>query len=298
MKTMDMILTALNRAAHSVSSIRAEYIAWRERRQSLTFKKDYWVGFSEKVFKDSAPVFVLSTGRCGTELLTNLFSKCDRVLVHHAPRPELLYSDFLAYGTWPIGGAEGKAAITASRFEAIADAYIRDRTYVETNFRITFFAYALADLFPHSKFIHLHRDPYSFAKSAVELGFYEGLKTDIGRILPTIAAADFKIEQDFQLARAAALWQVTNTWIEDFKKNIDSERIKVVAADKLFSDINTFESVADFSGLNLAGRRIDNSLLRNKKNAKTRSKKITVQLTEREISIINKFAPLGVHYGY
>ena len=48
--------------------------------------------------RQNAPtVFVLSTGRTGTKLLTDLFSKVKGVKVYHNPSPVLLYTSKLCY---------------------------------------------------------------------------------------------------------------------------------------------------------------------------------------------------------
>ena len=79
-------------------ALNAEWItASIERRKFIHNDKEYWKAFPSKVQEDSQPVFVLSTGRCGTELLTNALKLDKAALVHHAPFPELVYLDRWAY---------------------------------------------------------------------------------------------------------------------------------------------------------------------------------------------------------
>ena len=49
------------------------------------------------VHKESEPCFVLSTGRCGTALLTKIFEQHSDIDVHHTPTPELVYYSKLAH---------------------------------------------------------------------------------------------------------------------------------------------------------------------------------------------------------
>jgi hypothetical protein len=49
------------------------------------------------VHQEYAPCFVLSTGRCGTQLLTTLFELHPKVDAHHEPAPELVYFGKYAY---------------------------------------------------------------------------------------------------------------------------------------------------------------------------------------------------------
>ena len=51
----------------------------------------------QEVFEKSEPVFVLSTGRCGTKLLTKLFETSVSWPVHHEPQPMMNYASRYAY---------------------------------------------------------------------------------------------------------------------------------------------------------------------------------------------------------
>ena len=64
----------------------------RERRRLKRMPAEYWERLLESVFAEHEPIFVLSTGRCGTALLTSIFGHLPGVLCYHAPSPEFVYS--------------------------------------------------------------------------------------------------------------------------------------------------------------------------------------------------------------
>ena len=105
------------------------------------FKKNYqgdWDEFHLDVQSNSKPVFVLSTGRCGTEFLTNVLSLNENAIVYHSPSPKLIYIDRLAFENQKHEFLLG--ALVAGRYELIAEAFMRSKSYIETNSRATFFA--------------------------------------------------------------------------------------------------------------------------------------------------------------
>lgn len=218
-----------------------------ERRRGLSGHQGSWDSFPEDVLGLSEPVFFLSTGRCGTELLTQILEKDKSSLVHHSPVPELLYVDKWAFEN--KGETEQiKAAFLSGRFELLSDAYLRNRKYVETNFRTTFFAQAVAELLPKAKFVHVVRSPVKFIESAVRLNFYGGSYTDIGRIAPL--NMESKHWHSFtQAEKSAWLWNTTNEYIESFKLSISTDRVLTVYSEELFSNIDEIKRVLNFCQL-------------------------------------------------
>ena len=126
------------------------------------------------VHQKSQPCFVLSTGRCGTALLTKIFELHHDVDVHHTPIPELVYHSKYAYENQKNLSNEVKYLIDAARYEHIRNAFLLNKTFIETNNRITFFAYQLKELYPKAKFVHLIRNPISFIKSGKARDWYTG----------------------------------------------------------------------------------------------------------------------------
>ncbi len=207
----------------------------RERRRFKHMPAEYWDRLPETVFGEHEPIFVLSTGRCGTALLTKIFSHVPGVLCYHTPSPEFVYSQKSAYEEGLEKFETFKAIVSAARFELLADCAARGRRYVETNCRITFFAPHLYDLFPRARFVHLVRHPGNFVCSGVRRNYYQGHYGDIGRIKPIAGPAADTWGNMTPLERCAWLWNETNQYIESFKADRDQQRILTLKAEDLFS---------------------------------------------------------------
>lgn len=196
-----------------------------------------------KVMAHAEPIFVLSTGRVGTMLLTKLFNLKKGLHIEHEALPEMLFAGKTAYESNDISFSKG--AFMAGRYENIRDFHLKSLRYVETNNRLTFFAPAIAELFPKAKFIHLVRHPDSFISSGMQRNWYTGKSiTDEGRIAPP---ESLKITE--QENKIAWLWNATNEFIEQFKKNTSKDRIYTLQSEKLFT--NTEEAVKLMNWLNL-----------------------------------------------
>ena len=195
----------------------------------------------EDVLAQAAPVFVLSTGRVGTMLLTRLFELEKGLNIEHEALPEMLYTGKLAYAD-PSNIEFTKGAFMAGRYEAIRDCQLQNLRYVETNNRLTFFAPAMAALFTNAKFIHLLRHPDSFVSSGIQRNWYTGKTiTDEGRIAP---AKNSGIER--QQDKIAWLWNATNSFIEDFKEGAGKDRTLTVRSEDLFSNTEEAERILNW----------------------------------------------------
>ena len=116
----------------------------------------------DHVHQNAQPIFVLSTGRCGTKLITKILSANPNFEVYHAPFPELTPFSHTAYHKKDHESAS--LAFEASRYEYIRNDFLTGQRYVETNNRITFFCYAIAKLYPEAQFIHLYRNIYKICR--------------------------------------------------------------------------------------------------------------------------------------
>lgn len=222
------------------------------------------------------PVFVLSTGRCGTLFLSNLLEEIVYFDVFHAPKPELYYTSKVAYEKFEKNPDLIKQIFTACRFEILLESYRRNRRYIETNNRITFFAYAINELYPNSSFIHLIRHPGDFVRSGISRNWYFGEeKNDLGRIIPENNLSEWinysKIE------KISWLWNETNTFIEKFKKHVnDEKRILTIKSEDLYNSKNAVLKIIKF---------LDVEKIPEKKISKKMNKPVNVQ----KKSIINKY---------
>jgi hypothetical protein len=211
------------------------------------FESDAIHKLHQFVYEEYAPCFVLSTGRCGTALLNKVLEAHPQIMAVHNPLPEFSYHSGFAYVNHSLQPDICKAHFDGARYEPIRNAFIEGKFYVETNQRITFFAYQLAEMFPKARFIHLYRHPHSFISSGVARNWYSASKlTDEGRITMSDSEVWNALTQD---EKVAWLWQETNAFIEGFKSKY-GERVLTVKAEEFFKDPHITVDIFNQIGVN------------------------------------------------
>ncbi len=181
-----------------------------------------------------APVFFLSTGRCGTKWFSELLSSGRNCIIEHDPKPDLGVQGKIAYEIQqnPLFQKRNELMqyiqelFLAGREEQLRYAFKTDKQYIETNNHITFFAPALAELLPESKFVHLYRHPGEFVRSAIRRNYYaEDDNRQLKRIIPQ-DNSDFSDQWAVfsQIQKCSWLWYETNRFIEELKENIPEDR--------------------------------------------------------------------------
>ena len=197
-----------------------------------------------EVHEQAQPVFVLSTGRVGTKLLTRLLENSVQLMPVHEPVPELAYHSSLAFRE-PTGSEALKTAIDLARYEYIRDTYLVNKRYVETNNRISFFSYYLAELYPQARFIHLVRHPEDFIKSGVARHWYQGQSVyDEGRIRDE---AQFKVWRPEK--RVAWLWAATNNFILNFSERHPQRSFQLKSEELFAGNLDKLNALWQFLGL-------------------------------------------------
>ena len=221
---------------------------------------------------NSAPVFVLSTGRAGTQFLTTLLAHSEKVKAHHEPNPTLNQYNRLAWeGNTALEFLKG--VFEGARYELIRDAYILDKQYVETNNRLTFLAPVIAALYPKARFVHLVRKPEAFVKSGMQRGWYQNTNIhDEGRIVKQEGWAEMD-----EVERIAWLWAETNRWIHEFFKTLPQDQKLFIPSERLYRDADLVAQLAGFFGASDVTRQTIEKL---QKRPVNKSAKITSQLTE------------------
>jgi hypothetical protein len=196
-----------------------------------------------KVHREFDPVFVLSTGRCGTAFLTQLLKADKTYVAFHEPEPEFFFHTQVAFKEHNSNPEKIAAMFDVARYELIRNTFISGKKYIETNNRITFFAFQIAELYPNAKFIHLVRNPESFIKSGLGRNWYSGKSLyDEGRI----TSENFEYWNSLsQIEKIGWLWNETNQFAEDFKLKFPN-RVLTVTAEDLFTKTETQQSVFKF----------------------------------------------------
>jgi hypothetical protein len=245
--------------------------AWRRSVEINSFKKQYqsdWDCFDSHVKNNASPVFVLSTGRCGTEFLTNILSINEHSLVYHSPSPKLLYADRLAFERKSDDFLMG--ALVASRFQLIAEAVMRDKKFVETNCRSTYLASAIESFFPKASFIHLIRSPEGYLKSGLGLDFYGGRFNDYSRIRSENTNMWASFDQSEKILWS---WNETNRFVEEFKQK-NPAKVLTIYSEELFEDLSVVRNVLNFcyQDFELDSSKL-HKVISSKVNAKTSQKR-------------------------
>ncbi len=197
-------------------------------------------------------VFVLSTGRTGTQNLAALLSLAKGVRALHEPRPKLFGLSHKAYhyGNHPAVRETLAEAFIVARQDLILAWAACGAIYVETSPQVTFLAPTIARVCPTAKFIHLVRDPHAVVRSGMRRGWFQGQQADPYRITP--------LPQDPYYARwdtltpfekNAWLWAETNRWIHAFLTSLPPEHGLLVRAEDIFAgNQSTLEKLFAFVG--------------------------------------------------
>lgn len=178
------------------------------------------------------PVFFLSTGRTGTKWFADLFSCDHKIKAFHAPSPDLAAQNLFAYGLQENETFKKEQLneilsqiFLAGRESQLRYSYKCMRRYLETNNHITFFAYALAELLPQSRFIHIYRHPGDFVSSGLKRNWYSEEGKELRQIAPVKGPDNEAWPGYHKIQKIAWLWKETNTYIETFKQSLPSERV-------------------------------------------------------------------------
>lgn len=265
---------------------------WINRKIDRALRNTQIDRLYDDVHNKSQPCFVLSTGRCGTKLLTRIIEHHDNLAAFHKPNPELTYYSHFAYEHAFDKPELLKHIIDACRYEALRDMYIADLQYIETNNRITFFAYALLELFPNAKFIHLIRNPADFIISGYNRMWYSNTQLyDEARISPIENSAIF--DSYSQPEKIAWLWNATNQFIHDFKPSVPDDKIITIKAEDLFKEVKTSIRILNFLGVDSGSKKKISSLISRKVNKQEKDKSID---KDKLVEIIQDLAPVKNKY--
>ncbi|HLR32400.1 MAG TPA: sulfotransferase [Fodinibius sp.] len=220
-----------------------DYFKTKYQRQKALENIQRFDDFPERVLRDTPALFVLSTGRTGTDFVRHLLQQAKGLRVEHEAVPGLAAASRFLYDHSLVNHKGGQAAFLAARYHMIQDAYMFKKQYVETNNRLTFFAPAIRDLMPESRFVHLVRHPGAFVRSGMRRGYYTSeYIVDYGKLRPTEQDEVFEEWESYsRIEKISWLWYRTNTLIEEFKKSCP-ERILTVKSEDLFTKPDEFVS--------------------------------------------------------
>ena len=192
-----------------------------------------------KAFDDKHPcVFVLSTGRAGTQTLSALLGLANNIFAYHEPKPILYGLSKLSYQYFDDITARVilREAFLTARKDRLIYSQNCERGYVETSPGATFLGPAILDAVKGVRFIHIVRDPREVVRSGMRRKWYEGHTADCTRIIPRAGTEEQKAWNNFNsFQKNLWLWTETNRQIWEFTKNLPKERILLVRSEDIFS---------------------------------------------------------------
>lgn len=171
------------------------------------------------------PLFVLSTGRCGTKTLAALLRLTPAVNAFHEPLPDLYRLSRRVYHSSAPDMELLAEALRLARSNLWQATNLAGKRYVETASYGTFLMPAILRLIPRARFLHLTRAPDSFVLSAVRTGFYSGqsvVHTLISPLVGTLPAADWESRDPF--AKCTWYWQEVNAFASDFIRSLPPDQ--------------------------------------------------------------------------
>jgi hypothetical protein len=182
-------------------------------------------------------LFVLSTGRVGTETLAALLGISVNVFAYHEPKPLLYGLSKLSYecsDNEEVGKVLQESFVVA-RQELIKRSLECNRGYIESSPQVTFLAPFIQKVIKNVRFIHLVRDPRDVVRSGMRRNWYEGHISDKTRIIPhpdSSAGREWDSYNAFK--KNLWLWNETNSWILKFTSGMPAERILLLRSEDIF----------------------------------------------------------------
>lgn len=195
------------------------------------------------------PIWVLSTGRTGTNTLTRLLKLSPEIDAFHEPAPELFQFSY-DYYKGNIETFHALQTLVYLRDELVFRSYRDGFIFVETNNRLTYVADLLLEIFPASKFIHIYRNPYDFIRSGMRRNYYRGHMRDYARIKPTAGDNYYKRWNHFtDLEKVAWNWKKVNNLCLNFLAGVpDSQKMSFSSETFFSANPELISKLFDFIG--------------------------------------------------
>lgn len=193
------------------------------------------------------PVFILSTGRTGTQFLAHHFDNDPRVRAFHEPAPSR------GLRLWTVAYLEG--AVDQASMTRTLRAYrtgffegIDEPIYVESNNFLAGFAESLICEFDEPTLIHVVRDPRTYVRSAINNGAALGWKGFANRYLPFAHVELEPTSENPSIQRSARYWSLVNRHLHTVGESYDAYH--VFRYEDLFSDDSqTLSRLAEIIGV-------------------------------------------------
>jgi hypothetical protein len=256
---------------------------------------------SDEVLQQADCCFVLSTGRCGTGMLTKILARSKALWPVHEPSPNMIYASSQAYQKRYEDPAALEFGALSARYDLVEGGYARGRIFVDTHPAMSYFSAALARVFRRSKFIHLVRHPGRFARSVLRRKYYTDELVHNGLLAPSLAdPVRARWQEMSRIEKVAWLWNELQGFAEYFKSQVEEGRVLTVRSEDLFRNAETTRLVFEFLGVPqpLSDARLAN-LLRHPVNVQKNGKvRPFEEWSETEKGELRRWATHASTYGY
>ena len=217
-------------------------------------------------------VFVLTTGRTGTNTLAELLDIYPCIDAYHEPHPNLLKERQAAFHEVYTNPDKYARIFARARAGLMARSSLRNTLYAETSPRLTFFAPVISQLCPNARFIHLVRHPGDVVRSGMRRKWYEKKgRSERYRIIPS---RDDPFHQEWETASAFEKncwqWNAYNSFALRFRSTVPNERVLLLRAEDLFhGKTSTLQQLFDFLGVECPSQNLLDKVLNVKMNRQT-----------------------------
>jgi hypothetical protein len=197
--------------------------------------------FLSSEWRSALCIFGLSTGRCGTTMLSKLLSLSPKVRAFHEPYPG---------GNNPIRVEPFyKSRTTDEKLDRVVARY-RSKTllehsrkgliYVEVN-GLKFHSPIIAERMSNSRFFLIHRSPIEYIQSGIRRKWYAGHPWDRTRLKPDSTDPAFERWNSWsQFEKITWLWSATNKYFIETLDRLDPNRYTVIP----FADLTQVQTGA------------------------------------------------------
>lgn len=242
------------------------------------------------------PVFILSTGRTGTQFFEDYFNKTSDAVCRHEPWPSRRFK-FLSnlYLNRKVSARRVSRIYHKSRKKLFRS--LKGRNYIESSNFIFGCMNPLKEHYEEVKIIHIVRHPLSYITSHLGKGFWRGHKRFFARYIPFWLEKLPVEDRSDPIELLAARWNYVNRQIGSYAFGHPYLRIRF---EDLFSEDSATASgklnqIREFCGLSPMETSENEGWLRLPKNV---SRQKDALQAEKELYILERCSDLMKEYHY
>ena len=242
------------------------------------------------------PVFILSTGRTGTQFFEDYFNQTSEAVCRHEPWPSRRFK-FLSnlYLNQKVSARRLGRIYLSSRKKLFAS--LHGRSYIESSNFLFGCVPALKQIYDDVRIVHLVRHPQSYVSSHLGKGFWRGHKRFFARFVPYWLEKLELEKQNDPIEILAARWNYVNRQIASYEA--DYPYLLIRFEDLFSKDIHTasdtLNQIREFCDLPVMDARENERWLQTPKNVSRR--KHTLKSAEKAY-ILSQCSGLMREYDY